>query len=756
MSELPNQQLYGYRLRPDQAAVLAYAGGRMAVSAVPGSGKTLTLSLLAARLIIEGHVGDEGEVLVVTMQNSAVDNIAQRIRRILSEQKLPPVGYHVCTLHKLAADILRRRYDLAGVEELFFIVGGAETDRTLQNAAEVWIGGHRAWWETFLPEEGRSGRVRDEWHRRTRKVGLEVAKLCKHLRLTPEKAQALLDGSGQVNDFLRMGVGLYAQYERYLQARNGLDFDDLIWRAIDALEQDETFLLNLRARWPCILEDEAQDSSPLQEQILETLAGKGGNWVRVGDPNQAINATFTAADPRYFRRFLQRRDVKALSLPESGRCARPIIALANHLVRWACDRHPQEEVRAMAFQPQEIEPTGPGDPQPNPSDEECHVYFRDEPFADTDAEAEKVAGWAIKYVSKYPQRTAAILCPTHWQGSKVVAALKAAPGDVPIDDLLRSTPQTRRVAQVLAAACQYLRDPTNSSQLAHLYRVLAEGGYLARPKPRRGQPGDEKWLRHQCTLLRSLHPQQLLFPREAAHLRESLPPSVVVQPEDLIALEGFAALTARWVRALALPIDQLLLTMGQDLFTEESDLAICHTLATSLRATGEMHPEWRLRDFAEEIGEVARNRRRLGGLSLADVGYTTKEGHIAITTMHKAKGLEWDAVVLTSVDTLEFPDTCADAFRDEPYFMPGRAPAVEARKHLEQLAEADFATPPDRTPMEQARLEYIAERLRLLYVGITRAKRDLVFSCSKANGRRPVRPATPLVELRSFWQGDES
>ena len=83
MAESSLRQLYGYRLRPDQAAVLAYSGGRMAVSAVPGSGKTLTLSLLAARLIIEGRIGDEGEVLVVTMQNSAVDNIAQRIRRIL-------------------------------------------------------------------------------------------------------------------------------------------------------------------------------------------------------------------------------------------------------------------------------------------------------------------------------------------------------------------------------------------------------------------------------------------------------------------------------------------------------------------------------------------------------------------------------------------------------------------------------------------------------------------------------------------------
>ncbi|NIP85784.1 MAG: UvrD-helicase domain-containing protein, partial [Planctomycetales bacterium] len=60
--------------------------------------------------------------------------------------------------------------------------------------------------------------------------------------------------------------------------------------------------------WPYILEDEAQDSSRLQEEILRKLAGKGGNWVRVGDPNQAIFETFTTADPKYLRDFMAKAD----------------------------------------------------------------------------------------------------------------------------------------------------------------------------------------------------------------------------------------------------------------------------------------------------------------------------------------------------------------------------------------------------------------------------------------------------------------
>lgn len=739
---MADRSLYDYRLRPHQARVLDFAGGRLAVSAVPGSGKTLTLALLAAELIVGGHVGDEGEVLVVTVQNSAVDNISQRIRRILVEQKLPPVGYRVCTLHKLAADILRQRHDLAGVEEGFLIVDGSESQRLMYQAAKTWIAAHQSWWRSFLPEatEGKRANLEKAWLEQTQSVGREVAKLCKHLRLLPEQARRLVDGSGSSQAFLAMGVDLYSQYERYLRARCGLDFDDLIWRAIDALEQDETFLRHLRERWPYVLEDEAQDSSPLQEHILERLAGERGNWVRVGDPNQSINSTFTAADPRYFRRFMQREGVQRLLLLESGRCARPIIDLANHLVRWTCDEHPEAAVREMAFELQGIRPTALDDPQANPPDEECRIHFRDRPFADVASQAAEVARWAGSYVRRRPKRTVAILCPARWQGNEVVEVLEGMSPPVPYDDLLRSTPRTRSIAKALATACQYLGRPTSSTSLSRLHGVLSEAGCLGESAPRQS-------IRRQQTLLRSLATHDLLFPRTTARLSELLPPPVEVFPEDVLAIERFATLVSRWVRASSLPVDQLILTIAQDLFEAEVDLAICHTVASSLRATSQMHPNWRLPDFAADLDEVARNRRALGRLSLADVGYTAQPGRVVITTMHKAKGLEWDAVFLICVDSLEYPDTCADAFRDELYFMPGHAPAVEARKCLERLAGADFATTSDRTPVELARLEYIAERLRLLYVGITRARRHLAFTWSKTNGHRRVRPATALLEL---------
>jgi len=311
---------------------------------------------------------------------------------------------------------------------------------------------------------------------------------------------------------------------------------------------------------------------------------------------------------------------------------------------------------------------------------------------------------------------------------------------VPYDDLLRSTPQTRHVARVLAAACHYLGLPTSPRALSDLYGVLAALTRHGAEDKWLGDPMSKARIRQQKTLLRSLAPHELLFPRTTAGLAELLPPGIPLEQEDVAAFGRFAKLASKWVRALALPVDQLLLTIAQDLFDDEAELAICHTIAVGFRGVAQMHPIWRLTDFASELNQVARNRRALGGISLTGATYVAKPGTIVVTTMHKAKGLEWDAVYLMCVDSLEFPDT--------------RSPAVETRRFLEQLMDGDLAALEDETQVEQVRLEYIAERLRLLYVGITRAKRDLAFTWSENNGRRHVRPATAALALRDTidWQ----
>ncbi|RLC55473.1 MAG: ATP-dependent helicase, partial [Chloroflexota bacterium] len=121
--------------RPKQQEVLEYRGGKMGVSAVPGSGKTYTLSYLAAQLVASGMLEDDHEVLVVTLVNSAVDNFAGRVAGFVKERGLlPNLGYRVRTLHGLAHDVVRERPALVGLADDFQIVDERESDRILQEA----------------------------------------------------------------------------------------------------------------------------------------------------------------------------------------------------------------------------------------------------------------------------------------------------------------------------------------------------------------------------------------------------------------------------------------------------------------------------------------------------------------------------------------------------------------------------------------------------------------------------------------------
>ncbi len=163
----------------------------------------------------------------------------------------------------------------------------------------------------------------------------------KDKRLTPDKLRLALDRQPAPLSLARMGLDIYSDYQRALAYRGAVDFDDLIRLAYEMLDTSDELLERLRYRWPFILEDEAQDSSDIQQAILGMLAGNSGNWVRVGDPNQAIFETFTTANPELLRAFI--RDNKNIPMPESGRSQPSIIHLANRLIDWTMTEHPVPE-----------------------------------------------------------------------------------------------------------------------------------------------------------------------------------------------------------------------------------------------------------------------------------------------------------------------------------------------------------------------------------------------------------------------------
>ncbi|MEN6434627.1 MAG: UvrD-helicase domain-containing protein, partial [Anaerolineaceae bacterium] len=126
--------------RVSQKPVVNYQGGKLGVSAVPGSGKTTTLSMLAVQLIKNGKINEDEEILIVTLVNSAVDNFNARIQEMLHDaRQIPGMGYRVRTLHGLANDIVRQKPALAGLSNSYEIAD-ENIQRNLRDAAvKKWI-----------------------------------------------------------------------------------------------------------------------------------------------------------------------------------------------------------------------------------------------------------------------------------------------------------------------------------------------------------------------------------------------------------------------------------------------------------------------------------------------------------------------------------------------------------------------------------------------------------------------------------------
>ncbi|WKZ35402.1 MAG: ATP-dependent helicase [Anaerolineales bacterium] len=772
-----------FTLRPSQTDILRYRGGKLGISAVPGSGKTFTLSALAAQIITGGMIEPDQDVLIVTLVNSAVDNFSARIGRMVEQRGLiPHLGYRVRTLHGLAHDIVREKPALAGLEERFQIVDERESEFIRREAANAWLASFQNQLDEYLsPDLDDSKR---DWVRRQQlpdlvhSLALASIRSCKNLTLTPEELRRKLDSSPAPLPLAEMGAWIYDKYQQALRYRGAVDFDDLIALAYKILQMDPDYLARLQYRFPYILEDEAQDSSEIQENILRLLAT---NWVRVGDPNQAIFETFTTANPKLLKNFIASEADSRNELPVSGRSQQGIIDLANHLIDWTNASHPARACRDALSIPH-IQPTSPDDPQPNPPAGPEGIRLIDKKFT-PEEEIEAVVNSLKKWLPDNQNATAAILVPRNTRGFEVIEALKKHKIDYV--DILASTNKTRVAAGAIANVIAYLADPASPRKLSLAYQVWRRdwrddtslrGGSSSEAyrDPTKQSPTDEgeiasteehrlamterkALLATASTLLRKVgEAEKFVAPSPDNDWLATLSESEADAQAVVSELSEFRVIVNRWLNAVTLPIDQLILTLAQELFTDAADLALAHKLALVLRQAADDHPDWRLPELTAELGVIARNERRFIGFSSDDSGFDpgAHKGKVVVTTMHKAKGLEWDRVYMLSVNNYDFPSLQPyDRYISEKWFIrSGLNLEAEALAQLKaSLSTGEFDWYEEGAATHASREDYSRERLRLLYVGITRAKRDLIVTWN--SGRKgDATPSLALSELMGWWE----
>lgn len=765
--------MMNFTFRPSQTDILRYRGGKLGISAVPGSGKTFTLSALAAQIITSGMLATDQDVLIVTLVNSAVDNFSARIGKMVEQRGLiPHLGYRVRTLHGLAHDIVREKPALAGLEERFQIVDEREAEFIRKEAANAWLTTFPNHLDEYLsPDLDESKR---DWIRRQQlpdlahNLSLAFIRSCKNLTLTPDDLRQKLNTAPAPLSLAEMGWWIYDKYQQALRYRGAVDFDDLIALAYKILQADPEYLARLQYRFPFILEDEAQDSSEIQENILRLLAGHG-NWVRVGDPNQAIFETFTTANPKLLKNFIAHEADSKNELPVSGRSQPHIIELANYLINWTNASHPARACRDALSIPH-IQATSPEDPQPNPPADPEAIRLVSKKFT-PEEEIDAIVNSLKKWIPDHQDSTVAVLVPRNTRGFEVIEALKRH--KIEYVDILASTNKTRVAVGAIANVIAYLSDPTSPAKLSRAYQVWrreifgsdnrppAVGAELASAQLSPAQAptqGDREGRPHivkedaitASTLLRKIGETETFTAPNQDH--DWLATVSENEADEVIQeLSLFKVAVNRWLNAVTLPIDQLILTLAQELFTDAADLALAHKLALVLRQTANDHVDWRLPELTAELGVIARNERRFIGFSSDDSGFNPEahKGKVVVTTMHKAKGLEWDRVYMLSVNNYDFPSLQEyDRYISEKWFVRNSLNLeAEALAQLKaSLSTGEFDWYEEGTATIASREDYSRERLRLLYVGITRAKRDLIVTWN--SGRKG--DATPCLALSAL------
>jgi len=293
-------------LDPEQQRVVEHPGGPLLVLAGPGTGKTTAIVESVVHRVRARGAAPES-VLVLTFSRKAAGELRSRIAIRLGRTTREPLAL---TFHSYAYGLLRREALRAG-EPVPRLLTGPEQDLEIRRLlrGEVEDGGHD-WPERLRPAlltRGFAAELRDLLLR-VQERGLGAAGLAE-----------LASAAGR--DDWRAAAGFLQRYtERFAVDAAGpvLDYAELVRRAGDLLGDTEVAAAEQAARRHLYV-DEYQDTDPAQERLLRALAGGGRDLVAVGDPDQSIYA-FRGADVGGIRQFPGR-------FPAANGTPAPVIAL---------------------------------------------------------------------------------------------------------------------------------------------------------------------------------------------------------------------------------------------------------------------------------------------------------------------------------------------------------------------------------------------------------------------------------------------
>jgi superfamily I DNA/RNA helicase/RecB family exonuclease len=729
-----------------QRRVVSHAGGPLLVLAGPGTGKTTAIVEAVVHRISHRGVDPE-RVLVLTFSRKAAEELRERITMRLGRTTREPLAL---TFHSYAYALVRREFTAAGDEPPTLLPGPEqllEVRRLLRGEAED---GGANWPEEVRPALGTRGFAAElrDFLLRAAERGLDGNSL------------AGLGAQRGRDDWVAAGRFLDSYAARFdLAPVPAYDYAEIV-RIAGALLARGGTRDRERQAYDVVFVDEYQDTDPAQEELLHALAGDGRELIVVGDPDQSIYA-FRGADVGALRRFPARfrapdgSPAQVVALRTGRRSGAVLLAASRRVAS-----------RLPAAQDAQTQPAQRG-----------HRALVPLPEADPGTAAIIIAASATQEAAVIADllRRAHLIDGVSW--SSMAVLVRSATRQVPLlqraltsagvpvavagDELpLAAEPGTRPLLTLLScalrpaaldeeAAAELLTGPFGGTDALGLRR-LRRGLRAAEP------PGQEPLAR----VLRD--PRELAlagWPAGQASAGPAL--DAARRVAALLALARQAArdgtahdvLWAVWNAAgLAGQWQQLSAAGGTRGAAADADLdAVLALFDAAARFTARL-PHGSPRLFLDSL-----SGQEIAGDTLA--ARAPQGDAVAVLTAHRAKGLEWDLVVVAGVQEGIWPDirvrgsllgmdemvqsVAGGADLGAAGAGSGTARAGSGVGAVPAFGAADAAAAALASKL-------LDEERRLFYVAVTRARHYLVVT-AVGGGDSEDRPSRFLAELA----GDE-
>jgi ATP-dependent DNA helicase UvrD/PcrA len=290
-------------LNPAQREAVLHTEGPVLVIAGAGSGKTRVLTRRIAHLLRAVGVKPP-EILAITFTNKAAAEMRERVEHLVGP---PARAAWVMTFHAACGRILRREAERLGYRSNFTIYDSADQVRLTKQCLEELERDPKR----FTPR------------------GI-------HSQISNAKNQLVGPGEygERVASFYDQTVAeVYDLYQRRLHASNAVDFDDMLYLTVEALERFPEAREKWQRSFRYVLVDEYQDTNHAQYRLLQLLAEQHRNVFAVGDPDQSVYG-FRGADIRNVLEFEQDfAGARTIALEQNYRSTQNILDAANGVIR---------------------------------------------------------------------------------------------------------------------------------------------------------------------------------------------------------------------------------------------------------------------------------------------------------------------------------------------------------------------------------------------------------------------------------------